>query len=107
MATAARPPSGKTPSVITPKAIALAVKAQGINTPYWSRVVGNRLEIQPLGGQVIEIPFGPHDRPEPLIAAADFRRMKRDELRALAKTLDIEGSASMLKDQLVDAIMEA
>jgi len=107
MATGNRPAQGKSPRLITPKAIATAVKAQGINTPYWTRVVGNRLEIQPVGGQVIEIPFGPYDRPETPVSAADFSRMKRDQLRALAQEMGIDGAGSMLKADLVAAIVEA
>ena len=95
----------KSPRLITPKAIAKAVKAQGITTPYWTRVVGNRLEIQPVGGLLIEIPFGPYDRPETPVSAADFHRMKRDELRALALEMDIDGASNMLKAELVDAIV--
>jgi len=99
--------AGKSPRLITPKAIALAVKQQGITTPYWTRVVGNRLEIQPLGGLVIQIPFGPYDRPETHVTAADFNRMKRDELRALAREMNIDGASTMLKAELVTAIVEA
>lgn len=97
----------KSPRLITPKAIALAVKQQGIDTPYWTRVVGNRLEIRPLGGQVITIPFGPYDRPKTLVSRADFNTMKRDELRALAREMNIDGAGTMLKAELVNAIVEA
>lgn len=107
--------AGKSPRLITPKTIATAVKAQGIDTPYWTRVVGNRLEIQPLGGQVIVIPFGPsakrpgvgNDRPKGLLTAAELRAMKRDELRALAREKEIEGAGTMLKAELVNALYEA
>ncbi len=107
MATAKRPPRGKRPNPISPKAIRTAVQAAGITTPYWSRVVGNRLEISLLGGQVIELPFGPYDRPQTHHTPGDLRQMKRDELRALAREMEIDGAGSMLKAQLVDAIMEA
>lgn len=95
MATGNRPAQGKSPRLITPKAIATAVKAQGIDTPYWTRVVGNRLEIRPVGGQLIEIPFGPYDR------------MKRDDLRAMAREKEIAGAGTMLKAELVKALYEA
>jgi hypothetical protein len=97
----------KSPSLITPKAIALAVKSQGIDTPYWTRVVGNRLEIQPLGGQVIQIPFGPYDRPHGILTGAELRAMKRDDLRAMAREKEIDGAGTMLKAELVNALYEA
>ena len=104
-------PTAKRP--ISGTDIAEAVRASGINTPYWTRVVGNRLEIQPLGGQVIvfdaQPPLPPHagHQSETLLTAGDLPLMKRDELRDLAKEMGIEGSASMRKQQLVDAVLKA
>lgn len=107
MATAKRPARGKSPRLITPKGIALAVKNQGINTPYWTRVLGDRLEIYPVGGLMIEIPFGPYDRPQGLHSGAELRAMKRDDLRAMAREKEIEGAGTMLKAELVNALSEA
>lgn len=97
----------KSPRLITPKAIAKAVKAQGITTPYWTRVVGNRLEIQPVGGLLIEIPFGPYERPQGILTGAELRAMKRDDLRTMAREKEIEGATTMLKAELVNALYEA
>ena len=97
------------------RAIHQAVHAAGINTPYWCRVVGDRLEIQPLGGKVITFPYPLPAQPVPTsqitvtgdLSAAkrpELGVMKRDELRALARKLQIAGQGSMTKAQLIEAI---
>jgi hypothetical protein len=90
-----------------PKAVRAAAKAAGINTPYWFRVVGNRLEVQPLGGTVINFPFPLKVAPAPIpdiTVTGDVSTMKRDELRDLARTMQIKRAGSMTKAQLVQAI---
>jgi hypothetical protein len=109
-------------ATISKKAIQEAVKASGINTPYWTRVVGDRLEIQPLGGKVLVFygsrpqpgdppPFTESlpapDQPTITLTPAELRAMKRDDLRAMAREKEIDGAGTMLKAELVNAICAA